>query len=132
MTPSFLVLALAAATTQGRALESLWYLRGEESIEAATRLGDLAGFRAAEGDYEGAVGYMEQAIALVEARVAGTDTTSGFNPYYLLGGMRQSLGQYLLGAGRTDEAAAHIAATPLALSSASSGCAPKAMILSGR
>src|SRR5688572_28352465 len=34
VTRSFLVLALAAATTQGRALESLWYLRGEESIQA--------------------------------------------------------------------------------------------------
>ncbi|HEY9518396.1 MAG TPA: hypothetical protein VIQ98_04020, partial [Gemmatimonadales bacterium] len=35
MTPSFIVLAaLAAAEPQGRALESLWYVRGEESIQA--------------------------------------------------------------------------------------------------
>lgn len=34
MTLSFLVSAALAAATQGRALESLWYLRGEESIQA--------------------------------------------------------------------------------------------------
>jgi spore germination protein YaaH len=34
MTPAFLVLAALAGALQGRALESLWYVRGEESIQA--------------------------------------------------------------------------------------------------
>src|SRR5687768_10260956 len=34
MTPAFLVVAALVAAAQGRSLESLWYLRGEESIQA--------------------------------------------------------------------------------------------------